>query len=241
MRLLPFLLIPCVLFANTDRVIFHHIPKTGGITTRSVLNSNFSKEETLPEFYQFQIEGRPISELFQYKFIRGHFPVCRLKEVPGKRVTFLRGPIKRVLSAHRYYNQHFKKSPDNEISREFICSPEDPLETMRNHQCKFLSSLDMYDPNISDKEHLESAKYNLEHNFFFVGITEDLDNALPILCRLLKLAPPPNVPKCNRTRKPKEGYPEEIIRGIRERNWADIQLYSFAKQLYEKKYKAAAD
>ena len=98
----------------------------------------------------------------------------------------------------------------------------------------------MYDPNISDEEHLKSAKYNLEHNFFFVGIMEDLDNGIPILCSLLGFAIPSTVPKVNTTIKSKENYPEELIQEIKERNLADIELYRFAKKLYERKYKHLA-
>ena len=38
------ILIPCALFATSDRIIFHHIPKTGGITFRSIIESQIPKE-----------------------------------------------------------------------------------------------------------------------------------------------------------------------------------------------------
>jgi hypothetical protein len=234
MKLLAFLLIPCALFANNDRVIFHHIPKTGGTTVNSILNNHFTKKEVFPKHFQFQLKKRPFVKPVQYRLVSGHFLFSTFKNLPGKRITFLREPVERVLSTQRFYEDFHKKS--SLMNRQHIFPPGDPIKMLCNHQCKYFSSLNIYDENISDKEHLESAKYTLEHNFFFVGITEDLDNGVPLLCTLLGFSPPSKVPRYNTTKKPEEGYPEFLIQEIRERNWADIELYRFVKNLYEKKY-----
>jgi len=123
------------------------------------------------------------------------------------------------------------------MSKDHLYAPGDPLIVIQNHQCKFLSSLDINDPAITDKQHLESAKYNLEHNFFFVGITEDLNRGLPILAALLGFKPPDTVPTLNTTKKPKIPYSKTVLQEIRNRNVEDIELYRFAKALYEKRFK----
>jgi len=175
----------------------------------------------------------PLSTFLPYKVIRGHFLFSYFKDLPGKRFTFLRDPIERVLSAERYS----KTGRNTNMSVTHLFPPGPPINVLQNNQCKYLSSLNIYDPNISDEEHLKSAKYNLEHHFFFVGITEDLDKGIPILCSLLGFDIPFEVPKLNTTTTPEEGYPEELIQEIKERNLADIELYKFAKKLYERTYK----
>jgi len=233
--LFSLLILPCALFAKTDRIIYYHIPKNGGTTATTFINNQFDDKDILTRNMQHQIKNISLSELSQYKFIRGHFLFSRFKGLSGKRVTFLREPIARIFSAHRYFHQHFKKN--NIMSRNHIYPLGDPLKVMSNNQCKFLSSLNIYDPTISDKKHLKSAKHNLEHHFFFVGITEDMDNGLPILCSKLGLKTPTIVPRQNTTQKPQHPYPQKLIQKVKERNWADMELYSFAKELYERKYK----
>ena len=108
---------------------------------------------------------------------------------------------------------------------------------MDNHQCRFLSDFDPTDFSISPAKHLESAKYNLQHHFFFVGITEDLDSTLPSLFKALSLSEPQQVPRLNTSEKQYQ-YPRELIQKLQERNWADIELYAFAKKLFSKKMKS---
>jgi len=175
-------------------------------------------------------------ELSQYNLIQGHFLVPRFKDLPGKRITFLRDPVQRVLSAHRYYIQRLNRN--NELMcLQHLCPPGPPLIALKNQQCRFLSTLDINDPTITDRQHLESAKYNLKNNFFFVGITEDLNHALPILATLLGFDPPATVPMMNRTRKTNGQYSATLLEEIRNRNLEDIELYLFAKKLYETKFK----
>jgi len=228
-------LIHYTLCATTDRIIFHHIPKTAGTTIRTILRKQVSSKEIFPPYFQYQIEDTPLLELSQHKLIWGHFLFSRFKGISGKRITFLRDPVERVLSAHRYYKQ--RADQKRRMSKDHICPPGDPVKVLRNNQCKYLSSLDIYNPAFSDKQHLESAKYNLQNNFFFVGITEDIDNAYRILCKLLGSTPPDSVPRRNVTKKQRESYPESLIHEIKKRNSEDIKLYQFAKKLYEKKYK----
>jgi len=234
--LFAFLFLSCALFAETNRIIFHHLPKTGGQTFSKVFSQHFTPEEILPEPHQYLIKDKPLSELAQYKLIRGHFLFPRFRGLSARRITFLRDPVARVLSAHRYYEKIYKNNPQR-MTLQHMCPPEDPLKGARNQQCRFLSGLDVNNPAISDRQHLESAKRNLRYKFFFVGITEDLDNAISTLCSLLEFPPPPEIPKLNTTEKPKKKYSQKIIRKIEKRNPEDIELYQFAKDLYERKYK----
>jgi len=234
MRLLIFSTLLCLgkLLAH-ERVIFHHIPKTGGMTIQKIINSYYPKEKICPDARYFQIDKR--TDIEKFTLFRGHFFYSQLKFLPGKRITFLRDPIQLVLSASRYKEQVFAHKP-RLFSKFHFFPPGDPLETLTNHQCHFLSSFDPRNKKIPDRQHLESAKQNL-NNFFFVGITEDMDAGAPILCKMLGYPAPETVPHINQTHSPKKEYSQKLLRKIRKRNWADIELYNYAKKLYIEKFK----
>jgi len=220
------------LWAN-ERIIFHHIPKTGGTSLRELIDSHHTSDQICHDYIYYQIDKR--RDLQKFKLLRGHFFYSQLKSLPGKRITFLRDPVKLVLSASRYKQQKFRNHPKRFSKLHFI-PPGNPLKSMRNHQCHFLSSFDPRNKKISDQQHLESAKQNL-NAFFFVGITEDIDIAASILLKMLGYPPIEKVPHKMQTRPPQKAYSEKLIQEIRERNWADIELYNYAKELYLTKFK----
>ena len=45
------------------------------------------------------------------------------------------------------------------------------------------------------------------------------------------------IPKLQSTDASSEIYPDNLLEQIRERNWADIELYNYAKDLYSQKLK----
>jgi len=231
MKIFIFSLITIVssVLAN-DRIIFHHIPKTGGTSMKTLIHSHYSSDQICPKVFYYQNNKKSNYEPF--KLVLGHILFCQLKSLSGKRITFLRNPVQLVLSASRYKQQVHPKL----FTRRTFIPHGDPLKTLQNLQCHFLSSFDPRNKKIPDRQHLKSAKRNLR-KFFFVGITEDMDAGAPILCKMLGYPPPKTAPHINQTRPPQKAYSEKLIQEIRERNWADIELYNYAKKLYLTKFK----
>ena len=155
--------------------------------------SIFYRAVTSPCDFYYEIDALTPEERQQYTFFRGHFFYFQFQNQAAKRITFLRDPVERVLSEHRFWIKCYQNR-EEDLYHEHFLPPGDPLFTMQNHQCLFLSSLNPKDSTIPIQKHLESAKVNLANGFFFVGITEDLDNGLKAFYSLMKWPPLNNVP-----------------------------------------------
>jgi len=219
-----------------EPLIFHHVPKNGGTTLRALLEIQFRKSEICPKYFWHEIVHEKNPEWYlPYKLIWGHHHFHYLRDVPGKRITFLREPIQRVLSAHQYWSEQFTDAKWSRVyAHNFSIALGDPLEKMQNHQTLFLSSLNPRDASIPIEKHLESAKANLQDNFFFVGITEKFDEGVQTLFKMLEFDPPPSAPTLNSSER--QQYEASLIETLKTRNAADIELYEFARDLYEKKF-----
>lgn len=215
-------------------LIFYHIPKTGGTTVTSLLNQQFPRSSICPDNFYYELNNRTLSELMNYRFIRGHFFFhSQLLAIPeAKRIVFLRDPVERVLSEQRFFERHYSNRPDD-LYKEHFLPPGPPIQTAKNQQCLFLSSLDPTDPTISDAHHLESAKHNLEHAFFFIGLMEKMNESITKLYNLMGWQLPKNIPKHQITQENPRLRDTPLLQAIAERNWADIELYEFAKALFE--------
>lgn len=217
-------------------LIFVHVPKTGGQTVIALVDHHFNIQDICPAYFYYNMDLQPKENLPYYKLLRGHFFYSQVRHLQGKKITFLREPVKRALSEHRFWFRYNRGPQPNALMRFHFLPEGDPLYVMSNHQCLFLSSFDPRDPTVTIKQHLESAKANLENDFWFVGITEDLDNGMRTLYSMLGWGDPGPIPRKNATKPTNEKFSDELLNGIRQRNWADIELYQFAKQLYTTRF-----
>jgi hypothetical protein len=221
---------------NPEPLIFVHVPKTGGQTVMALVDPHFKIRDICPAYFYYNMDTQPKESLQNYKLLRGHFFYAQVSHVQGKKITFLRDPLKRTLSEHRFWLRYDRGPQPNALIRFHFLPPGDPLYVMSNHQCLFLSSFDPRDPTVTIQQHLESAKANLANDFWFVGITEDLDNGMRTLYSMLGWGMPGPIPRKNATRPTNETFSDELLEEIRQRNWADIELYEFAKQLYTTRF-----
>ncbi len=206
-----------------EKLLFFHIPKTGGVTVSYLLEKHFS----VPEMnHQNPLLISYGSHYCLYGFKNQHKNY--------KMITFLRDPVSRVLSEQRYCMEKHGASA-HFLSMHFLPTEGDPIETAQNVVCKILSGLDPNDESIPIEQHLEAAKFNLLHHFFFVGITEHLEESIDLLYASLKWPLNNEFPRFNTTVKTKSCYPDDVIALIKKQNWADIELYQFALSLYQER------
>lgn len=230
LRLYFFVLILCLLFwpsllLSQEKIIFLHIPKSGGVTVSSLLmnayntdaatNVDFGKID--PFYYSFHFSLFEIKQ----KFNVSHFKI----------ITFLRHPIERVLSEYYYCIRKHQGNP-HILAAHKIPEQGTPIETISNLACKMLSGLDDRDETISIETHLAHAKQTLKDLCFFVGITERMDQSIPLLFSQLGWKIPEKIPHFNTTDRDIVFFPQ-TLEGIAARNWADIELYEYAVILFD--------
>lgn len=220
---------------NTDNLIFYHIPKTGGTTITFLLNQQFDSHVICPDDFYFQIEKRSLEDLNHFKFFRGHFFFNSILKFlrNSRKIVFLREPIQRVLSEQRFLKTLCVGRESALYLEHFL--EGSPIETMSNHQCLFLSSFDRNDSSITPEMHLASAKENLLKEFFFVGITERIEESLQALYMLMGWQIPNIIPRLNETNLELENINSQVLEEIRQRNLLDIELYEFAQGLLDSK------
>jgi len=206
-------------------LVFIHIPKTAGTTLISYLDGifdlNYINQEVIPKGLlcdeNFNIDS-------QYQFYRGHFFLSHFVEhgfdvAATNYVTFLRDPIKRIESWFKHYEREKRFLTLDGIS---------PLLVESNAMTMMLSPLPLHSSKYAMRDHLEAAKEVLL-NFYFVGFQEDFEVMANSLFSKLG-APHPGIYETNRKSNHSVSIDVRLIAEINERNWADIELYEYARK-----------
>jgi len=234
----------CIIFLYTgtsaanevDRLIFFHIPKTGGTTVTFLLNQQFDPSLICVDDFYYQVEGKTIKDLEDFQFFRGHFffnsNLGYLEN--AKKIVILRDPVQRIVSEQKFFRR-FYIGRESDLYKEHFLQPGEPIDTISNQMCLFLSSFDRNDTAITPEMHLASAKNNLLNEFFFVGITERLEVSLRGLYKLMGWQIPQNIPRIGSLEVNLENITSQILEEIKQRNLLDIELYEFAKELCNSK------
>jgi hypothetical protein len=89
------------------RLVFVHLPKTGGTTLHHHFSAHFRPEEICPERFS-NLQSYSPDELMRWRFFSGHFNADEIKRIPGPvyTVTVLRNPIERLLSHYYFWKRH---------------------------------------------------------------------------------------------------------------------------------------
>lgn len=228
-------------------VYFIHIRKTAGTSMRSVLRYNYTKEQTCPELSQADLmikhAGEDIGKyLDQFRLVSGHYYNLP-KYFVTKRdvVTILREPIARTISE---INQIRNDSRDllhesaMGLSVEEMFNDERFDKALKNSQTRFLvmNAQSGYDA-LSDAERVAVAKKYLD-TIAFVGLTEQFDLSVKMMCTLFGWSMPLRTPQLNRKItavgiKDDESLPYRHL--IEEHNRLDTEVYAYAKQLFDRR------
>lgn len=231
---------------NQEHVlIFLHIPKAAGSTLHRIIEKQYEPSTifTIPSFYSSKEEFRQAAkfQLKEIKVLKGHmfFGLHEVLPNPSTYITLLRDPVERIIS-HYYYvlrnpSHYLYKDvkAQNMSLKEYACSGLS-LE-LDNGQTRFIAGLNFRDHSQPVfQEMLEVAKQNLKSHFAVVGIVEEFNKTLMILRKELGWKIPFYV-KYNTTRKRplKEIVSKETLDVIKKHNELDIELYSYAKDIFE--------
>ncbi|HNS13110.1 MAG TPA: sulfotransferase family 2 domain-containing protein [Bacteroidia bacterium] len=217
----------------TPELISLHIPKTAGTSFRNILKSVYGEEQVV----RLDINGKEDVRLNQIlyretqlpkaKVIHGHFTMelieNKFKLPPDvKVITWLRDPVKRVVSNYFYLESRLKEILDEENNNLNILSKMQRTlieyarsENSRNRQTKFVKGRSLED-------------------FDFVGIQEHFESDIGRLSKVLGWKELPNILYHNKTPELKADISNEILDEIYELNKEDTELYNKAIELRNK-------
>lgn len=229
-------------------IIFLHIQKTGGITLQRLLRRKLGlslKTRAIKLFTERHSADTVEQQLQQKKlhdrYVVGHFcyGIHQYLPQPFTYMTFLREPVARITSLYdysrtnptAYYHDHAL----NKSLEEFAL--ETQLMELDNGQTRFLAG-DLNDCFINrtpigqcDRTLLETAKRNVDSHFSFIGITEYFDQSILLLQQMMGWNSCLYLRRNSSQSKDKAIVSDQLKHQIAERNWLDVQLYEYAKNL----------
>jgi hypothetical protein len=230
---------------DEDVLYFSHIPKTAGMTFRTIVEDHFDDREICPATLNAQVAKIPKDQLKDYRLFRGHLGFINIPELlPGKRVvnvTILREPIARVISHYEYIRRmpgdpHYKAVKDMTLAEfaQKLTAGKVGKNIQTYHVAKAMRfKLD----DLTPEETLALAKESLD-DFAFVGLVERFQDSLFLLSYILGWKPILNSRKENAAKKKKsfDEIPIETLEIIKENSLLDIELFNYAQESFETRF-----
>jgi Sulfotransferase family len=183
--------------------------------------------------------------------VLGHFSfgLHALLDRPAIYATMLRHPLERVVSLYHHLKRWpahktqgwfwlervgLKPLDSNTSLDEFIRTY--PLRELDNDQTRRVAGSN---PSYGacSRSLLDMAKANIERHFSFIGVTERFEESVRVAAHLLgwSVQPRDYRKNVNEQREPTSSVPPETREAILERNWLDLELYTFANQWLDKR------
>ena len=223
------------------------------MTLSKILERQYSRAETLTlegEQRQFgRFKTLPAAQRGQYRLIQGHLYFGLHPFIPraSTYITFLRRPVERVLSFYYYA----RSTPDHylyplltteRLDLKTLLAREVTLE-LRNEQTRLLAGDEWEDPQrVVTRAALEQAQANLRTHFRVVGLLEEFDASLLLLRRAFGWHLPFYVKENVTKEKPDNiSLDTETRRLVEDANSLDLELYEYARNLFEEQRRAAGD
>lgn len=228
-----------------DALYFSHIPKTAGMTFRTIVEDQFHADEICPATLNAQLAKLPPESVRNYRLFRGHLGFINLPELlAGKEiinVTVLREPVARVISHYEYIRRmpgdpHYPAVKDmtlEEFSQKLTAG-----KVGKNIQTYHVAKTLKFDlDQLTPVETLDVAKQSLDR-FAFVGLVERFQDSLFLLSYIFGWKPIINTRKENaaKSKKGLNDIPASTIEVIKENTSLDAELYTYAKEIFEQRF-----
>jgi len=233
-------------------LIFVHIPKAAGSTLNHILESQYALGESYatcstprhPEGDLNRFEALSEAQLARIRLLNGHmgYGLHRYLPRPAVYVTFLREPVERVIS-HYSFERTLPASPvyaylqNGEMNlKEYVRYYAEAAE-MDNLQTRMIAG-NWHKRGFGPctPEMLEQARRNLKEEFAVVGLAEQFDASYLLLKRYFGWRSVPFRWR-NKTRKrlQRDQLSAAELEYIRQHNRFDLELYTYAQQLFEER------
>jgi hypothetical protein len=227
---------------------FLHIPKTAGISLKSILAEYFPLSEVLQ--FEFQPEVLYLSPvaLRKYRLVMGHctFGLMEYIGTPFEVITFLRKPLDQAISMFFDLKENGRLERDITL-RDVIHS--ELVQSLINIQCRWLASDDIAGENLGYAPYYSTRREAVEaltdaslfaaaadrlKSLRFVGITERFGESVDILCD--EFAWPRTTRLVRFNARPKKNWKdvdEKSLRELTELLEPDRRLYDLGLSLFE--------
>ncbi|GEM_PF-705372 len=228
-----------------DTLYFCHIPKTAGMTFRTILEDYFQCDDICPATLTAHIADYSKADLQRYRLFRGHLGYVNIPELlDGKdlvNVTVLREPVSRVIS-HYDYIRRTPGDPHHDMVRnmslEEYSLSKGAGKLGRNVQTYHVARLLQYDlTGLTRRKILNLAKQSID-KFAFAGILERFQDSLFLLSYIFGWKPIINSRKENvaKSRKTLDELPADTLELLKSHSWIDQELYRYAKAIFEDRF-----
>ncbi len=227
---------------KTDLWVFHHIPKTAGSSLVAELLANATPYHNIvPDYLDVKtphsVKIKNAVNLFlkkqktiHFNSVSGHLFPTHLQQIKEKNsqskiFTYLRHPVKRIIS--EYYYSCSPIHPLHQSFREkyplFNDYINDPIEA--NKQAFYM----FQDRNINAKDALKL----MQEQYDFIGLQELYTDSFSILSNIIWDGSIPKARKRVTTSSKKKPLTENMINKIISNNALDMKLYTAVTEVYK--------
>lgn len=230
-------------------VIFTHIQKTAGTSVLNELIYPSYRQNEIRRFWGgFGIKKLVLTNTSQYKVFTGHFPygIHHFIKQDCEYLTFLREPIARAISHYNFIknnevkegnepNKYQKHHETYSIDKIFDVDPKlNPFKgvLVDNMQTRFLAGYYNYYLSKNSSRMLKAAKKNLKENYKVFGLQERYDESIDLIANAFDWKYINKGVRQKKTMK-KDPVDEQTMAIIKENHLLDIELYEYAKELFD--------
>lgn len=230
---------------DSPLLLFQHIPKTAGMTLKTVIMDNFRRSEVFLAYRGEGMDGRPpsfpaLSEPRKkvIKCIYGHFPLSQsvFFPSPGCFFAFLRDPFRRKISEYeslKRFKIHSLYPIISQMSFEQFLTYEITPYT-DNMQTKWLSGEKAWRVGPCTREIFNKARRNIDDFYSYIGTQDNIEAGIKTICDYFGWPVPESLDSKNvRSNKVRlEDLPTATRRKVVQTHVYDFELYNYAREKF---------
>lgn len=229
---------------DNETLVYIHVPKCAGTTFTRILDGYFAREVIYP--YKLWAKLPPVEErrpaFAGKRLVRGHiYPVVADYVEAPVLITMLRDPVERAVSAYYFLRRSVRT--DRKQLPEFVRAQTLDIDAFfaglgmdhpNNGAAHILGQAGEPEPLLID-EKVANAKAFIDR-CAVVGLVERFGESLALMCDRLGWDYPamPRSENVGHDRLRVEAINPETVARIRQCNWADYEVYRYARDRFER-------